>query len=126
MKILHKLATGMGLSPYTIDDVAEEAQRVGADEVTMTAVTRKYGMTEGRHCPGEYQPVAVIGKKQMRVGAPIDVDFNPVEGVPGPMDLRHRVIEGRQHKAEQTLQEYVEALSASGVNATYRDFDRTY
>ena len=126
MKLLQKISTGLGLSPYTTDDVAEEAQKMGADKVTITAVTRRFPMTEDRHSPGEYQPVAVIGDREMRLGEPIAVDFNPVEGVPGPMDLRHRVIEGKQLKAKQTLQEYVEALSASGVNANYKDFDRTY
>lgn len=126
MKLLHKLATGLGLSPYTIDDVAREAQKMGANEVTITAVTRRFTMTENRHCPGEYQPVAVIGDRQMRLGVPIAVDFNAVEGLLGPMDLRQKTIEGKQRKAEQTLHDYIKVLSASGVNANYKDFDRIY
>ncbi len=126
MTLFHRIATCLELSNYTLDDVVKEAQKKGVQEVTITAGIRRYPETEDRHLPGEYQPVAIVGKRQMKLGNPIEVDFNPVEGIPGPMDLRHRVIEGQQQEAEQALRYYVEAICASGINANYRDFDRTY
>lgn len=126
MTLFHRIATRLGLSNFTLDDVVREAQKKGVQDVTVTAFTRRYPETYDRHLPGEYQPVVIFGKRQMKLGNPIEVDFNPVEGIPGPMDFRHRVIEGCQHKAEQTLRGYVAALCALGANANYKDFDRAY
>lgn len=126
MTVLHKIATSLGLSNYTLDDVVKEARKRGAQEVTVTADTLRYPKTYDRHLPGEYQPVAIVGKRKMKLGEPIEVDFNPVEGIPGPMDFRYRVIKGIQQEAEQALSGYVEKLCALGINANYKDFDRAY
>jgi hypothetical protein len=124
--LLHRIATSLGISNYTIDDVIRVAQKKGVREATVTALKTEYPLTEDRHAPGEYQPVVVLAGTQMKVGMPVSVDFNPVEGLPGPMDLRHQIIKGKQLNVEKILHEYKGALSKSGITVDYRDFDRTY
>jgi hypothetical protein len=126
MKLLHRVATSLDLSNHTLDDIARKAHCMGVNEVTVTALKGRYPMTEDRRLPGEYQPVVIIGEKRIKIGKPIDVDFNPVEGLAGPNDLRHRVIQGKQLVVEEILSDYVRVLQDLCLNAKYRDFDRTY
>ena len=126
MKLINKIAKRIGLVPYTIEDVISEVRKTGVEKVLITARTIKYSADENRHYYGQYIPLAIIAKRKIRVGNPIDVNFNPVDGCPGPMDLRFRIIERRQIKTEEILMDYVKTLQNSGISATYKDFDRTY
>ena len=124
MKILHRLATNLGLISYTLEDIIEKAQKTNEKEVTITAIMEKYSDIGEGYCPGKYQPVAIIGKKFLNVGKPVHVNFEQADQ--GFADLRDKAIQERQAEVEETFHYYVEKLHDSGIRVGYCNFNRSY
>ena len=124
MKILHRFVTYLELVPYTLEDIVEKAQKTNEKEVVITAIVKKYSDMKEEDSLGKYQPVAIIGKKLMNVGKPIYVDFRPAdcEGI----NLRHKIIEGRQGEVEKILFDYVKKLRNCKINVRFQNFNRNY
>ena len=122
-KALHNLATKLGLTPYTLEDIVEEAQKTNEKQIIITAL-KNFVVTE-ECCPGKYQPVAIFGKNIMNIGKPIHLDFNPKKYGSDPRDSRYESIQRRQKEVEKILRNYINGLCKRGINAEYRDFDRS-
>jgi len=123
LKQMHRIAADTGLCKYRLEEITEKFK---PKEVIITLKRYRDDFDRERERNVIFQPVALVGKRVLKIGEGICWDLNCTEGAPGPASLRHDVHRELFSDIEKKLRGYVSELRVQGVNAVYKDFERSY